>query len=599
MKQLACLLLILGCLTTAGHAQIRVIALPDRKPSDLAGALAGRGVVITNVVYTGSNNAAGVFCSGVTAVGFDNGIVLTSGSATNVLPPNNSASTTTINNTPGDTDLDLLIPGFETHDAAVLEFDFIPAGNTAQFEYVFGSEEYNEFVGSSFNDVFGFYVNGVNYALLPGTTIPVAINNVNNGNSAGISAGPCTNCAFYVDNMATPSPRATQLDGLTTILVMIAPVNAGTLNHMKIAIADAGDFALDSAVFIRAGSLTSGGTGSCVTRDARFWFTHPEPTQSNCANLKDALAAEMLVGCGTVNLGFMDLPSMYVNDDNVKDAEDATLESLGFYWRPRQRTGELAGTQSQDLTASTLCRQRKLLSRELIAAIANVRLLGTDPSLCPYSNGGILTNFPSTLLDDARAAAAGDDIQAIQAATALLKKFNNSGRTNNFQFGIVECSPVQTSVLRKESRDPTLTTTCPGINDTCTAAEGLYFKENTNDLVFSRAKLSRTANLTRYTDTLPSPSCGAGGADATWKISPTVGRAGRQFTVDTLGSNFDTILSVYSGDCSNLTQIACSDDGSNTQSRLTFATDGTNTYTIVVEGKDGALGNIKLHVTSP
>src|SRR4029077_20141383 len=135
--------------------------------------------------------------------------------------------------------------------AAVLEFDFVPATSTLTFEYVFASDEYNEFVGQ-FNDVFAFFLNGAKIALLPGIlpAPPVSINNVN----------LTTNPQFYINNdvdqLANP-PVDTEMDGLTVVLTATAQVTAGQTNHIKLAIADADDFAVDSNVFIKAGSFTS------------------------------------------------------------------------------------------------------------------------------------------------------------------------------------------------------------------------------------------------------------------------------------------------------------------------------------------------------
>ena len=76
------------------------------------------------------------------------------------------------NGAPGNAQLDALIPGGATEDASVLTIVFTPTGNQIQFSYVFASEEYNEFVGSIFNDVFAFFVGNSNYARLPGTNTP-------------------------------------------------------------------------------------------------------------------------------------------------------------------------------------------------------------------------------------------------------------------------------------------------------------------------------------------------------------------------------------------------------------------------------------------
>ncbi|MEB3174235.1 MAG: PEP-CTERM sorting domain-containing protein, partial [Cyanobacteriota bacterium] len=134
-----------------------------------------------------------------------------------------------------------------TFDANSITFDFIPTTNQVTFQYVFASEEYNEFVGSSFNDVFGFFLDGNNIAFLPGTTTPVAINNVNNGANSGV----------YIDNTVIPNPIDSQYDGFTRVLTVLADVTPGQVHTIKLAIADSGDSILDSGVFI-SGSTFSG-----------------------------------------------------------------------------------------------------------------------------------------------------------------------------------------------------------------------------------------------------------------------------------------------------------------------------------------------------
>jgi hypothetical protein len=592
----------LTILSQGVEAQLRVRNLNDGvTPQQMVNQLLGGGVTAFNVRYTGANNAAGVFCNGSGVFGFVNGIVLTSGSTTNVIGPNNDPRAGTDNVLPGDLMLGALIPGFQTFDACVLEFDFIPAGNQVQFNYVFGSEEYNEFVNSSFNDVFGFFVNGVNYALIPHTLTPVAINNVNNGNSAGVSAGPCMNCEFFIDNV--DSHLNTQLDGLTVVLPMIAPVKPGVVNHMKIAIADAGDGIFDSAVFVQAGSLKSG-TPKCITRTARFWFTHVGTNDTSCVTLNAALQNALTVGCDAVDLGFMSLPTLPRYGNVTERAELAVIEALGVYYRSNARTGEPGGTQGSGLSASALCRARKQLAIELIAATANNALLGTDPSICTYFNGVTTTNFPTDLLDQARAAATGVDVVQVTTMRVLLQKFNKSGLTSDFPLELAECSPGKTSALRKLSRDPTTQLSCPGVNNSCDTAEAIVFL-NATDL-FASAKFSRTVSLLNFPSFLftngaatCAPAAGAFPGPV-WKITPNVGGAGRQFTVATYGSNFDTLLQVFSGACSNLVAVICNDDAPPfLQSRVSFMTDGSNTFYIVPESVGGAVGKLKLHVTSP
>ncbi len=174
--------------------------------------------------------------------------------------------------------------------------------------------------------------------------------------------------------------------------------------------------------------INSVSNAPCVTRPARFWFTHQESTDPTCATLRSAIDAD----CGVLNLGFLDLPNGFQDGTNVKDAEDAMIEALGLYWKSSGVTGEIGGTQSSKSKGSSLCVKRKQLAVELIAAIANVQLLGTDPSQCSFVNAKTNVNFSSDLLDQARIAAAGSDVSAIVSMTAMLHLFNGGGQANDF-----------------------------------------------------------------------------------------------------------------------------------------------------------------------
>jgi hypothetical protein len=129
---------------------------------------------------------------------------------------------------------------------------------------VFSSDEYNQFVGQ-FNDVFGFFLTDkaanttTNIALIPGTNLPVSINNVIDGNPLGTNP---SNPQFYINNdfifgTTPPPPVDTEMNGLTTVFTAQAQVIPNNTYHIKLAIGDAIDFAYDSNVFVQAGSLSS------------------------------------------------------------------------------------------------------------------------------------------------------------------------------------------------------------------------------------------------------------------------------------------------------------------------------------------------------
>ena len=237
----------------ATHAQSGLVVhdLNTQTPTDLVQALVGSNVSFSNVTYTGAPIASGSFSGGSGVLGFEGGVVLTSGAAQNVVGPNLANAIGTQNGLPGDTDLNSITPG--TEDAAVLEFDFFPTTDTITFQYVFASDEYNEFV-YQFNDVFAFFLNGSNVALIPSTTSPVSINTVNGGNPFGSTNA--LNPQFFRNNeRGSGGNLNTEMDGLTVVFSVTATVIPNQTNHIKLAIADVGDDDVDSAVFIKGDSF--------------------------------------------------------------------------------------------------------------------------------------------------------------------------------------------------------------------------------------------------------------------------------------------------------------------------------------------------------
>ena len=146
-------------------AGLTVSNLNTQTPTDLVQSLIGNNTPFSNVQYTGANIASGSFTGGTGIIGFESGVVLTTGSVQNVVGPNIADDITTSNGLPGDAALDTITP--HTMDTSVLEFDFVPSQSTVSFQYVFTSDEYNEFANTEFNDVFAFFLNGINVALAP------------------------------------------------------------------------------------------------------------------------------------------------------------------------------------------------------------------------------------------------------------------------------------------------------------------------------------------------------------------------------------------------------------------------------------------------
>lgn len=261
-----------------------IVVTNTQTPQQLVnGVLLGNGVTAFNITINGNPGLAntpfgniGYFTNVNGTFPMTSGLVLTTGDAMGSMGPNSSGNSTN----PGasqsvsfDPDLNAIANGTITN-GVLLEFDFIPAGDTLIFNYLFGSDEYIEFAppnNSSFNDAFGIFLwgpnisgpftfpgypnGGANIAVIPGG-IPVTINNIN----------PVTNSQYYVFN---ESPQDTygdaiQYDGTTVKLTASASVQCNQLYHIKFAIANVLDQAYDSGVFLEAGSFSSSAVSVAV-----------------------------------------------------------------------------------------------------------------------------------------------------------------------------------------------------------------------------------------------------------------------------------------------------------------------------------------------
>lgn len=238
-----------------------VVSGPYNPQSLISNVFLGEGVEVTSIAFNGDPRAVGYFSGGTPSIGIERGIALTTGFATNAAGEGFMQAGSS--NTGGSVEPSLqpLIMG-TLHDVAVYTITFIPNSDTLRFRYCFASEEYPEYACTAFNDVFGFFIQGPGYptftniALVPGTALPVSINNVHPANPQASNCPPF-NVQYYNDNVGAMLQPV--YDGFTDVFTAMAVVTPCQPYTIKLAIADVGDPNFDSGVFLEAKSF---GTGS-------------------------------------------------------------------------------------------------------------------------------------------------------------------------------------------------------------------------------------------------------------------------------------------------------------------------------------------------
>ena len=160
------LLTLFSCLAIYSlNAQVTVEGVT---PEEAVALLTGGGVEPFNINFTGDPDQLG-FMTGAEDTDFPigQGIILSTDAAANFGCTSGGA----VSGTSGEPDLltiansvpPLIGQSFSVssvNDVCILEFDFVAAGNEVSFNYSFGSDEYLEWVNSSFNDVFAFFLSG-------------------------------------------------------------------------------------------------------------------------------------------------------------------------------------------------------------------------------------------------------------------------------------------------------------------------------------------------------------------------------------------------------------------------------------------------------
>lgn len=228
---------------------------------------------VSNIEAIGDTRGIGYFEDEQSTLDMSRGIILATGPIEHAAGPNEATDRSgNFNDSQGDPDLSLLST-FDVRDAVGIAFDFVPLDSTVSFSYVFASEEYCEFAGSIYNDVFGFFVSGPgingnfsnqaeNVALIPGTNDFVSINNVNHQENESYYVHNELNEDLVICN-TPPHPGAylslIEYDGFTVRLTAKLNLVPCETYRIRLVVSDVGDNFFDSAVFLEAGSFDLGG----------------------------------------------------------------------------------------------------------------------------------------------------------------------------------------------------------------------------------------------------------------------------------------------------------------------------------------------------
>ncbi|MEX0274495.1 MAG: choice-of-anchor L domain-containing protein, partial [Flavobacteriaceae bacterium] len=204
------------------------------------------------------------------------GVLLSTGKAKNAEGPNGdnqsplSDGADHIGQWKGDADLERSVRVDSTYNATVLEFDFVPTIDHISFRFLFAAEEYVDGYECKFSDAFAFLLKKAgtgdaydNLAVIPGSTTPIAVTKIHPAVTSGGTGYTCSaiNEQYFGRYNTGSAAAASPIDfnGQTVVFTAKSEVQPNVKYHIKLVIADQGDGAFDSAVFLEEGSFNIGG----------------------------------------------------------------------------------------------------------------------------------------------------------------------------------------------------------------------------------------------------------------------------------------------------------------------------------------------------
>ncbi len=334
---------LLSCLWLPAQAQFEYNA--ELTAEELVADFFNSGVLVdvSNITFNGVAGTDTVseqlaYFSGGNSAGFsiDEGVTISTGYALHAFDPD-TFGIAFYETDFQDVDMLSISQGATINHCGILEFDAVINADAVAFNYVFASNEYPGFTCSVFNDAFGLFISGPgiegpfsngaeNIATIPDSDTPIAINTVNSGIP---STGDPTNCEeanpnwqddtiYFVNNTNGDYDSDLTLPGYTVNLEAYKEIIFGEQYHFKLAICDVMDGALDSGVFLEAGSFE----GRLIS-DVQDYLPYDLSIFPNPAENEIQIESEVLAGN---TLQVFDIYGKLVKNEFINQSENARVD---------------------------------------------------------------------------------------------------------------------------------------------------------------------------------------------------------------------------------------------------------------------------------